>query len=87
MTDLGTLGGPVSQGSAINAQGQVTGYAATASGSFHAFRWTASGGMRDLGTLGGPNSSGSGLGINARGQVTGFAAVASGFAHAFLWTP
>ena len=57
MTDLGTLGGAFSQGSAINAQGQVAGYADTASGSHHAFRWTASGGMQDLGTLGGTNSS------------------------------
>jgi probable HAF family extracellular repeat protein len=85
MQDLGTLGGSFSQGSAINALGQVTGAAATADGSAHAFRWTASGGMQDLGTLGGATSQATA--ISALGQVAGFAATAAGPAHAFLWTP
>jgi probable HAF family extracellular repeat protein len=37
MTDLG---GTFSQGYAINARGQVTGIADTASGAPHAFLWT-----------------------------------------------
>ena len=78
MQDLGTLGGPFSSGSAINARGQVAG----SRGDGRPFRWTPSGGMQALGTLGGQA-----LAINARGQVTGFAATAGGATHAFLWTP
>jgi len=53
MQDLGTLGGTGSSATAINGRGQVTGYATTAAGEYHAFRWTPAGGMQDLGTLGG----------------------------------
>ena len=38
--DLGTFGGSISQGNAINAQGQVTGIANTADGNTHVFLWT-----------------------------------------------
>ena len=85
MTDLGTLGGTSSSASAINERGQVTGSATTAGGDYHAFRWTASGGMQDLGTLGGTFSNASA--INERGQVAGSAYTAGGDSHAFLWTP
>ncbi len=89
MTDLGTLpGGTYSGGPAINALGQVTGQAGTASGTNHAFRWTASGGMQDLGTLGGASE---GVAINTLGQVTGDSytgtGATSGDTHAFRWTP
>jgi probable HAF family extracellular repeat protein len=40
LQDLGALGGPFSQGLAINDAGQVTGVSLTADGSFHAFRVT-----------------------------------------------
>ena len=50
--DLGTLGGVFSSASAINANGQVVGGSQTADGTYHAFSWTAAGGMVDLGTLG-----------------------------------
>ena len=53
MQDLGTLGGTYSGGFAINASGQVTGYADTAGdGLYHAFLWDGTT-MQDLGTLGG----------------------------------
>ena len=87
MIDLGTLGGTYSDASAINDRGQVTGYANTAGGYSHAFRWTASGSMQDRGTLGGTDSSASA--INDCGQVTGTANTADGDgdSHAFVWTP
>ena len=51
MLDLGTLGGSSSQGVAINASGQVTGFADGRWGG-HAFLWDGTT-MVDLGTLGG----------------------------------
>lgn len=93
MQDLGTLGGTgtshlwgsnASEGLAINASGQVTGYSfTTGNAELHAFLWDG-GRMQDLGTLGGANSKG--LAINASGQVTGYS-LTSGNAeeHAFLW--
>ena len=94
VTDLGTLGGPSSSATGINANGQVIGYAQNAAGYEHAFLWSSSGGMQDLGTLGGSGFEGSqglmegsqALGINNSGQVVGWAANSSEWAHAFLWT-
>ena len=84
MTDLGTLGGETSQGTAINAKGQVTGYADTAkAGSTHAFI-TRGATMIDLGSLGGTYSAG--LAINASGEVVGAAYTAGNRTqHAFLY--
>jgi probable HAF family extracellular repeat protein len=79
MTDLGTLRGATnSQGTPINALGQITG------SNSYAFAWTASRGMQDLGTLGGTNSFGNA--INDLGQVTGSADTSEGVGHAFRWT-
>jgi probable HAF family extracellular repeat protein len=76
ITDLGTTGGPGSEGLGINASGQVTGFADTPDGaSAHAFVWTPttpngiSGHMSDLGTLDGSAVSSVGLGINASGEL------------------
>jgi len=90
MTDLGTLGGNYSQGNGINASGQVVGHASTASGAYHAFRWTSAGGMVDLNTLL-PSGSGWTLttanAINDSGQITGEGINPSGEQHAYLLTP
>lgn len=73
MEDIGTLkGGTWSNGSAVNAAGQVTGNASiqnapVGGGAFHAFLYS-NGVMRDLGTLGG-NSIGHA--INSAGHVVG----------------
>ena len=55
MQDLGTLGGPISQGRGINASGEVTGEAALDATVRHAFRFNGTF-MEDLGVLGGSTS-------------------------------
>jgi probable HAF family extracellular repeat protein len=78
MRDLGTLGGYLSDASAVNERGQVVGWAETRT-SDHAFLWQT-GKMRDLGTLGGRTSEA--VDINERGQVVGHVGAET---RAFLW--
>jgi probable HAF family extracellular repeat protein len=66
ITDLGTLGGPFSTATAINAGGEVVGESTIASGQQHAFLWR-NGLMTDLGTLGGTSSFAAA--INADGRL------------------
>jgi probable HAF family extracellular repeat protein len=80
--DLGTLGGKSSSAFAINANGQITGSAATAAGHQHAFLYQ-NGTMQDLGTFGGTSSAG--LAINIKGQITGYADTADEIEHAFMY--
>src|SRR6516225_11143686 len=67
VSDLGTLGGMISVGFAINSEGQAAGQADT-SAQTHAFLFS-SGTLNDLGTLGGSYSSAAAL--NENGQVVG----------------
>ena len=69
IAEIGTLGGSESQAAAINPDAQVTGYARTATGARHAFRWEQ-GKMADLGTLPGAANS-AGAAINVAGDVVG----------------
>ncbi len=89
MTDLGSLGGS-SQGHAVNAKGQVTGFSFLAGESVrHAFV-TDGGNMRDLNALLVSNDVGwllrDGNGINDAGQISGTGLI-NGQDHAFLLTP
>ena len=73
MMDLGTLGGPVSYGTALNANNHVVGYSSTKDGRTHAFFYN--GKMIDLGSLGEktPQSDQSvALGVNSADQVVGY---------------
>ena len=84
MVNLGTLGGSVSNGLDINANGDVVGFSTT-SGPNGARAFIHTGGqMLDLGTLGGATSSAQS--INDAGQIVGQAATAAGESSAFLYT-
>jgi probable HAF family extracellular repeat protein len=84
MTDLGTLGGNVSQAESINPAGQVVGWSETAEGGpgvshpSHAFLWEK-GIMTDLGPFDGNQTFA--LGINPRSQVVGW----GGSGSLLLW--
>jgi probable HAF family extracellular repeat protein len=82
-TDLGTLGGPWSQGYGLNDDGTVIGQSATTAGESRPFVWRAGEGMTNLGTLGG--SWGYAYDINNRGQIVGQTSTTDGESHATLW--
>ncbi len=82
LTDLGTLGGSVSEAYDINNAGQVAGYATNASQEMRAFVYE-NGAMKDLGTLGGARSVAWGIGED--GQIVGNSRTASYASKAFLY--
>jgi probable HAF family extracellular repeat protein len=83
--DLGTLGGTLSEATAINDRAQVVGYAQTAVAT-HPFLWQQ-GTMTDLGVLeSGAGEYGAALAVNESGEVVGYGVVNAGqAAHGFLW--
>jgi probable HAF family extracellular repeat protein len=93
-TDLGTLGGNLSQAFGINDTGHIVGYANLSPtgavkrgrrlefGRLHAFLWK-DGVMKDLGTLGGNKSTA--FAVNASGHVVGVAETSDNRKHPFLW--
>lgn len=83
ITDLGTLGGPGSTATGINASGQVVGSSNIASGASYPFLFSQ-GTMSNLGALSG-GYSGQAYGINAIGQITGYSSTSVSGAHAFIY--
>jgi probable HAF family extracellular repeat protein len=84
MVDLGTLGGPYSEATAISNRGQIVGVSRSATGEYHAFLWENSR-MIDLGTLPGGDYSVAAA-INNRGQAVGGSNAAGDLYRAVLWT-
>jgi probable HAF family extracellular repeat protein len=88
MTDLGTLGGIFSWGTAINRAGDVAGYStlSDSNGPYHAFL-VHNGRMADLGSLA-ANGSSEADGINNFGEIVGWSNVVTSAGnvvqHAFL---
>ena len=83
VTDLGTLGGPLSVAKDINDSGQIVGYSINNNGERRAFVWDNHQGMQDIGTLGGDLSCA--YGINDYGQVVGYSVFHNGQRRAFIW--
>jgi probable HAF family extracellular repeat protein len=84
LTDLGTLGGGVSVGEAINNNGQVTGITKTADGTATAFLYSG-GKMTDLGIVAGGTFS-EGSAINAAGVVAGTSGIPGVSVHAVIFS-
>ena len=64
--DIGTFGGAYSRAHALNNRGEVVGEAQTVDGSYHAFVWSRTHGMRSL-----PGGRSAAYGINDRGEIVG----------------
>ena len=82
MTDLGTLGGNLSQGFAINSAGYVVGDADVSEFETHAILYDGTN-LVDLGTLGGFFSSATAL--NDAGQIVGFSLTEDFAQKAFIY--
>lgn len=83
ITDLGSLGGLLTEPFGINDGGQIVGYSQSPDGSVCAFLWQ-SGKMTELSTLKGDQSS-TAYGINNKGQAVGVSYRDGGATHAVMW--
>ncbi len=87
LRELGALGGDWSVGSALNANGDVAGYALDVTGNLHAFRWTKAHGLENLGDLDAGAGNSVATGINATGQISGTAFKTRETRHrGFVWS-
>ena len=84
LIQIGTLGGNHSDARRINSVGEVVGSANRQDGTWGAYVYSRSNGIRDIGTLGGLNSHGTA--INDRGDVVGFSDLENHEWHAFLYS-
>jgi len=85
VTDLGTLGGTISEAFGINESGIIVGYSFDPSNNAHAFSWDGS--MHDLGTFPGGLWSYA-YAINASGVIVGYSDLPGvGNGHAFMVSP
>jgi probable HAF family extracellular repeat protein len=85
-TDLGTLGGAVSYAYDINDRNTVVGESETASGDFHAFRWTPAGGLQDLAPLPGDDESVA-VAVASDDVVLGYSTAPDLTIRPVSWTP
>jgi probable HAF family extracellular repeat protein len=85
MAALGTLGGTVGRGNAVNSSGTVVGNASNASGQTMPFR-TVAGAMQGLTPLAGASNAGA-TGIASNGTTVGFSNGTSLGLRAVLWDP
>jgi probable HAF family extracellular repeat protein len=89
ITNIGTLGGVVSQSYSLSSSGGALAGTSTTNSNTPAFavRWTPGGGLQSLGTLGGAESEG--FGISGDGTTVTGSAFRPGrrlLPHAFRWT-
>jgi probable HAF family extracellular repeat protein len=87
VTDLGTLGGPVSGANSINNENWASGFSTLTSSSYlHAALWENGSAARDLGTLGGPNSGVEWPVKNDHGLISGIAETAQAQRLGEIWS-
>ena len=83
LTELGSDKSMYSDARAISARGEIVGSTSHKDGTWRAFLFERTRGLRELPTLGGP--SGYGMAINNQGHVAGFADTPARDWHAFLY--
>jgi len=84
MSGIGTLGGQISNGYAINDLGQIVGDSSVADGEMHAFVWDKVHGMHDLGA---PGLQSIATLVNNQGTIVGEVEVVPGNQRAALFDP
>ncbi len=86
-TNLGTLSGASAQATALNGNGQITGYSSLSTGAVHAFSYTPGGGIIDIGSLGGATANSFATGVNDSGTIVGRSSLsATGGQEAFSYS-